>query len=89
MGMSEAELMDTTPKAFNAKTDGWLKSEKRRERAEWERARWIATQSMNPHLKRALKPTDLFRFEDEKVAAKIDPKADAEINRIAKKWKPA
>lgn len=86
--MSEAELMDTTPYAFNCKVDGWIKGIKRVERSEWERTRWLAVMSMNPHLKKPLKPTDLFKFDDERVAKPVDPEKDMELDRIAKRWRP-
>lgn len=87
--MSERELMDTTPKAFSLKVEGWAEQQRHAERNEWERARWAATMAMNPHLKRPLKPTDLFKFDDEqKKVTRIDPEIDKEANRIAAKYKP-
>jgi len=87
--MSETELMDTTPYAFNRKVEGWMKTQKRIERSEWERTRWLAVMCMNPHLKKPLKPTDLFKFDDESKASKVvDPVVDEKANRISKKWRP-
>ena len=87
--MSERELMDTTPKAFSLKVEGWAEHQRQAERNEWERVRWATAMGMNAHLKRPLKPTDLFKFDDEQVkVTRIDPEIDKEANRIAAKYKP-
>lgn len=89
MGMSEIDFLNTTPRAFALKVEGWATWEADQSRSEWERTRWAVAVGMSPHLKKPIKPTDLFRFDDEKSTTKeIDKEADAKINRIAAKWRP-
>jgi len=58
---------------------GFGEQQEQRERAEWERVRWLGSIVMQPHLKkgRKLKPTDLatFPWETESLAHEFDPKA--------------
>ena len=88
LGWTEEVFYSTTPRAFTSALVSWSKDEQRRDRAEWERARWVATITLAPHSKRRLKPTDLFRFDDEieRVPAKVKQLDPAHEQRLIEKF---
>jgi hypothetical protein len=51
-----------TPREFSNTSRGYSEKLEQQYRAEWERARWIASVNIAPHTKKRLKPTDLIRF---------------------------
>lgn len=84
--MSTAEFWDATPKEFHYRQKGYFKKIERRERNEWERARWQIAVYVNFKLpkNKNLKPQEiaLFHWEEkeEKQKNKLDPK---QLKRIA------
>ena len=61
-------LMDMTPDEFQAAVKGFRRKQEWEQQQEWERARWMATMGLQPHLQKGkrLKPTDLVEFPWEK-----------------------
>jgi hypothetical protein len=51
-----------TPREFSNTSRGFSEKVERQYRADWERARWIASVTIAPHTKKRLSPTDLIRF---------------------------
>jgi hypothetical protein len=62
--------------------------EEERQRAEWERIRWLAAILLSPHTAKGktIKPDDLIVFPWEKPAPKIDPEKQARLDQIGDKW---
>jgi hypothetical protein len=67
--LSKADALSCTGKEIEA----ILKAYQQGERWEWERVRWVATTIINysGKLKRPLRPTELFKFDDEKKQSGI------------------
>ena len=71
MGMG---ILRLSPSAFWSMTFGEVslaldanrESEEMRERMEWERTRWLAAITINPHVKKRITPKDLATFPWEK-----------------------
>lgn len=90
--MSQAEFWSSTIRQVLDITSARMQAEQDRERGQWERARWLGTVILQPHLQKGktLKPTDLIKFEWEgrTVSEKrIDDKEGDEIKRFwAEKW---
>jgi hypothetical protein len=63
--LTEDQFLNATPYWFRRKIDGYRRKQAQQDRAEWERARWIAAALLQPHSKKAIKPTDLLEFADE------------------------
>jgi len=51
-----------TPREFANTSRGFSEKLHQQYRADWERARWIASVTIAPHTKKRLSPTDLIRF---------------------------
>lgn len=51
-----------TPREFANLSKGFSDTIDRQYRAEWERARWIASVVIAPHIKKRMKPKDLISF---------------------------
>lgn len=62
IGMTVDDFCRCTPHEFNAVYEGWTESEKRRERAAWERTRMQCTTMLQPYSDHQLDPQDVFRF---------------------------
>lgn len=65
-------LYDMTFKEFGNAMAGHYKQIEEREKAEWERTRWLATITINPHVKKRLTPKDLATFPWEKKEKAAD-----------------
>jgi hypothetical protein len=74
MGMTYDELMDLTPRVFSNKVQGWTRQQSMMMQDQWERARWMVSTTISPHLKKPIKPTDLVKFNWEKKP-KVTPKS--------------
>jgi len=72
---------------FLLAVDGFMMLEENRERQHWERTRWLAAVTLQPHAKKGtrLKPTDIAKFPwDKKAKGKSDNKLLAStIKRLA------
>lgn len=85
--MSQAEFWNSTIRQVLAITEARRNAEQDRERGAWERARWLGTIILQPHLQKGktLKPADLVKFEWEQDAQ--PKKIDEEARRFwAEKW---
>ena len=72
-GISPHEFWNITLREYHHCLFAWGKNEERRQQGEWERIRWLATVTINPHLKNSIKPTDLMQFPWEKeTKSRID-----------------
>lgn len=71
MNLTELEFENVTPAYFNIRLSGLRRLQAAQERAKWERVRWQTALLLNPHAKKALRPTDLFKFDDEKNAPNV------------------
>ena len=62
---------------------GHYKEIEEREKAEWERTRWLGSMIMQPHLKkgRKLQPKDLMQFPWEKPKAKAEKLTKEELRQ--------
>ena len=77
MGMG---ILRLSPSAFWSMTFGEVslaldanrESEEMRERMEWERTRWLAAITINPHVKKRITPKDLATFPWEKKEKAAD-----------------
>lgn len=68
-------LLDMTADEFHAAVKGFRRKQEWEQQQEWERARWMATMGLQPHLQKGhrLKPTDLVEFPwEKKKAAPVD-----------------
>lgn len=74
MGMTYDELMHLTPRVFSNKVQGWTRQQSMMMQDQWERARWMVSTTISPHLKKPIKPTDLVKFNWEKKP-KVTPKS--------------
>tara|TARA_R110000851_G_scaffold302502_1_gene459296 strand:- start:22 stop:291 length:270 start_codon:yes stop_codon:yes gene_type:complete len=59
-------LYNMTFKEFGNAMAGHYKEIEQREQAEWERTRWLASITVNPHVKKRITPKDLATFPWEK-----------------------
>lgn len=68
MGLPPASFWDMTLEEFQHAAEGFAERMEMEQRGHWERARWEASISLSPHLKkgRKLVPTDLIQFPWEK-----------------------
>jgi len=62
IGLPRKEFWEITPKLFSIYVEEYQNKESNREKGEWERARFVATFTLLPHSKKALKPKDLVIF---------------------------
>ena len=60
IGMSVPDFEHATPGEFTAILTQWREHNERREQAEWERMRLLATMVMQPHCKGRLKPEKIL-----------------------------
>jgi hypothetical protein len=69
--LSPVLLYDLTFQEFSNAMAGRYKEIEERERAEWERTRWLAAIVVNPHVKKRITPKDLatFPWEQKEKAA--------------------
>lgn len=69
-------LYDMTFAEFSNAMHGFYELEEQRQRQEWERTRWLAMITMQPHVKKGSikKPTDLvtFPWEEKKSKPAVD-----------------
>lgn len=79
LGYNVAELYDLTPCMFYNAQKGLFEKWDVESQGEWERTRWLACVTINPHVKKNLKPTDLTKFPWEK---KKNEKTKEEIEKI-------
>lgn len=70
--LSPVLLYDLTFPEFSNAMRGHYKEIEEREKAEWERTRWLATITVNPHVKKRLTPKDLATFPWEKKEKAAD-----------------
>lgn len=70
IGMSRSEFAALTPEEFNAIAEQWHANDTRHYRSGWEQARFVALCCLTPYSKRALKPTDIIRFDWETLPEK-------------------
>ena len=72
LGLSPRAVYDLTLGEFALALKTWSEDETNRDRREWERVRWLATITLQPHAKkgRKIKPQDLayFPWEHEEPA---------------------
>ena len=61
-GLTPGQFYDMTPREFANLSKGFSDTIDRQYRAEWERARWIASVVIAPHIKKRMKPGDLISF---------------------------
>ena len=68
MGLLPEQFWDFTLHEFLLYKRGFEDMLKHKERNEWERTRYLATVILQPHTKKGktIRPTDLFKFVDEK-----------------------
>lgn len=66
MNLTEVEFENVTPAYFNIRLTGLRRHQQQKEQAEWERARWVASMVMSPHLKNPIRPQQLVTFPWEK-----------------------
>ena len=66
MGMSVNEFYDCTFEEINAIVKGYVSKREFYTRQHWEAARMIAYNTVLPHTKKRLKPTDIIEFSWEK-----------------------
>ena len=69
--LSPVLLYDLTFQEFGNAMAGLYKEIEARERSEWERTRWLASITINPHVKKRITPKDLatFPWEEKEKAA--------------------
>jgi hypothetical protein len=65
-------LYDLTFTEFGNAMRGHYKEIEEREKAEWERTRWLAAIVVNPHVKKRITPKDLATFPWEKKEKAAD-----------------
>lgn len=66
LNLTEQQFLDATPYWFRRKLAGFQRLEFMRDRAEWDKTRWLAAMLLQVHTKKQLKPTDLLEFPDER-----------------------
>jgi len=81
MAMTWEEFMSYTPRVFANKAKGYTSSLERELQQSWEQTRWLAAITINPHLKKQLKPKDLATFPWEK-SKKVAPKEKPTFTQI-------
>jgi hypothetical protein len=90
--MTQAEFWNSTIRQVLDITTARVEAHQERERGEWERARWLGTVILQPHLQKGktLKPTDLIKFDwEQRVISeqRLDDKESEEVKRFwANKW---
>ena len=75
MHLSHSDFCRMTLEQFEAVSRAWNEHEEARHRDRWERTRSLATTMLQPHSKKALRPTDVLRLPWDKKAEK-DAKAE-------------
>ena len=70
LGLSYDEFLDYTPRSFYNKLKGINDMREEMDRSDWERARWMSTLIINPHVKKTIRPKDLALFPWEKKEVK-------------------
>ncbi len=70
LGMSLDDFCALEPSEFEACCDAYHDRMEQAERMEWQRTRMLATITIQPHVKKKLKPRDLIEFPWEKQPAK-------------------
>lgn len=81
MAMTWEEFMNLTPRVFTNKSKGFQKRLEQGLQISWEQTRWLAAITINPHLKKQLKPKDLATFPWEK-SKKVAPKEKPTFTQI-------
>jgi hypothetical protein len=81
LGLTEDEFWQMAPRVFHNMQEGYWRKYEMQQRAEWERARWMATVIINPHLKHSIQPQKLMRFPWEKAK----PLTLEEIEKVAQR----
>ena len=85
--LSPSAFYDLTLGELAKAVEGYNTEQEQRERAEWERTRWLACITLSPHAKKGkkIKPKDLATFPWEQVKPKNNGKINADrIERHAK-----
>ena len=79
LNMTPETLYNITPRNYLNAQIGAANLYRQKEQSEWERARWMSTVVVNPHIKKNLKPKDITVFHWEKTSkAKKKKKYDKE-----------
>lgn len=63
LGLGVEEFLDSEPREFFNRFDGFMELEKWRQREAWERMRSQTAALLNIHTKKRIRPRDVFRFE--------------------------
>lgn len=71
VGMSVGDFERCTPSEFTTLVEAWQKHETALAQRSWEQARFIAMTNLQPYSKKALKPTDIVRFDWDEEKKKI------------------
>lgn len=72
IGMSVPDFEHATPGEFTAILAQWREHNERREQAEWERMRLLATMVMQPHCKGRLKPEKILPLPWDRVMRNVE-----------------
>lgn len=83
IGMSVPDYEHATPGEFTAILAQWREHNERREQAEWERMRLLATMVMQPHCKGRLKPEKILPLPWDHKAP--PPREDKPVSRAARR----
>lgn len=81
MGMRYDDFERLTPAEFTACCSAWNDIREADERAKWERARTLATITIQPHIKGKMSATNLLPFPWDKKASKTTEIASQEESR--------
>lgn len=65
-----SQFYDLLPREWMNLVEGWNERQNTKERADWERTRWMTTILINPHTKKTIKAKDLIVFPWEKEPKK-------------------
>lgn len=83
LNISETEFFDTSPAFFFGRLSGFYKHLDEVNKLEWIKTRWLALITVQPHVKKRLKPKDLMVFDWEKV----EEISEIDIDRIKNRFK--
>lgn len=73
-GWDVDQFWNATPREFSNAFRGWVKVREMDDRVEWERTRAMTLALVQVHIKKKLRPTDIFRFTwDDKAPQKRKP----------------
>lgn len=86
LGLTTDEFYMMTPRNFINAQNGHKRLYEQNQRAEWERARWMACVIINPHLKRGISPGKITTFPWEKIK-KSKEHIKHDIQRLIKESK--